>query len=373
MQSIVLARAGLFSSNQKIAMSSALTAAIFDFQGTTLSVDEKAFFRDANPFGYILFARHCTDADTVKRLVDDLKSLSGRDRLPILIDQEGGRVARLKPPHWPKYPPARVFAELAKKDKEKAHKAVYLNARLIAQDLYHLGITVNCAPLADLPVAGAHDIIGDRAFGTEAEQVVYLARAMAAGLMDGAIVPIVKHIPGHGRAFADSHDEVPVVDTSFETLQATDFVPFKMLANLPMAMTAHVLFTAIDPKHMATLSAEVIDIIRNDIGFKGLLISDALDMKSLASIPLDLRARSALDAGCDIAMHCNSSLAEKMLVAKGVSTLQGESLQRAERAMNSVKVPKHFDDIEGRRMLEELLSDSGDIHDIGHIHAGLVN
>lgn len=348
-----------------------VSAAIYDTAGPELTADEKAFFREVNPFGYILFARHCPDPETVKRLVGELKSLSGRDRLPILIDQEGGRVARLKPPHWAKYPPAGVFAAMARQNREKAHRAVHINARLIAHDLYSLGITVDCAPLADLPVRGAHDIIGDRAFGTEAEQVVYLCRAMAAGLMDGGIVPILKHIPGHGRATADSHDEAPVVSESLEMLRATDFVPFRALANLPMAMTAHVIYTAIDDKRMATLSPDAIGLIRNELNFKGLLMSDALDMKSLHPLPLEERARLALAAGCDIALHCNSTFAEKQQVAKGVCALEGESLARAERAMNSVKAPKHFDPAEARQTLELLLSDTEDAYKTGYIHAGL--
>lgn len=352
---------------------SVLSAAIYDSEGATLTAEEKAFFRDVNPYGYILFARHCPDPETVKRLVGELKNIGGRDRLPILIDQEGGRVARLKPPHWNKYPPARVFAELAKKDSEKAHRACYLNARLIAHDLYALGITVDCAPLADIPVEGAHDVIGDRAFGHTSEQVTYLARAQAAGLMDGGIVPVLKHIPGHGRAQADSHDEIPVVNASIEQLRATDFVPFKALPNLPMGMTAHVMYTAIDDKNMATLSKKTIDLIRNELGFKNLLMSDALDMKSLAKMPLDERARASLAAGCDIALHCNSSFQDKKQVAKGVCVLAGESLARAERAMNAVKAPTNFDVEEARQTLQELLSDITDIHKIGHIHVGLNN
>jgi len=352
-------------------MSSRLSAAIFDTEGATLTADEKAFFKDVNPFGYILFSRHCASPEAVKRLIGELKSLSGRDRLPILIDQEGGRVARLKPPHWPKYPPAGVFAGMMKFDRDKAHKAAHLNARLIAHDLYELGITVDCAPLADLPVQGAHDIIGDRAFGTEAEQVIYLARAMAAGLMEGGIVPILKHIPGHGRATADSHDEVPVVNEPLDVLRATDFIPFKALANLPMAMTAHVLYTAIDDQNMATLSKKTINLIRKELGFNGLLLTDALDMKSMAKMPLDKRASASLAAGCDIALHCNSSFKEKLEVAKGVCALEGESLERANRAMASVKTPKTFDPDAGRQKLEMLLSDITDVYKTGRIHVGL--
>lgn len=348
----------------------AISAVIFDPEAATLGDNEKAFFRDVNPYGYILFARHCIDREQVKRLVGDLKSISGRDRLPILIDQEGGRVARLKPPHWPKYPAAGVFAKIAETDRERAHNAVYLNARLIAHDLYEIGITVDCAPLADLPVEGAHDIIGDRAFGRDADQVIYLARAMAMGLMDGGVVPVVKHIPGHGRATADSHDEVPVVNESLETLRTTDFKPFKALSNLPMAMTAHVVYSAIDKK-MATLSKKTIDLIRNEIGFKGLLMSDALDMRSMAGMSLDERARASLEAGCDVALHCNSPLKEKLEVAKGVGELKGEALARGIRAMESIRAVKSIDPKTAREKLEALLSDTQNAYDIGYIHAGL--
>ena len=265
-------------------------------------------------------------------------------------------MARLKPPHWPKYPPAKVFADMAKHDRDKAHKAVYLNARLIANDLYTLGITVDCAPLADLPVEGAHDIIGDRAFGTEASQVVYLARAMAMGLMEGGIVPILKHIPGHGRAFSDSHHELPVVEESLEVLRATDFVPFKALSNLPMAMTAHVKYTAIDDKHMATQSKAAIDLIRGELGFKGLLMSDDISMKAMEG-NLGERARTSLAAGCDVVLHCNATLQEKQEAMKGVTALEGESLLRAERSMASVKVPKTFDHDQARHALENLLAE----------------
>ena len=337
-------------------MASPISAAIFDSETTTFTADEKAFFKDVNPFGFILFARHCDTPESVKRQISELKSLLGRDRLPVLIDQEGGRVARLKPPHWPKYPPAKVFADMAKHDRDKAHKAVYLNARLIANDLYTLGITVDCAPLADLPVEGAHDIIGDRAFGTEASQVVYLARAMAMGLMEGGIVPILKHIPGHGRAFSDSHHELPVVEESLEVLRATDFVPFKALSNLPMAMTAHVKYTAIDDKHMATQSKAAIDLIRGELGFKGLLMSDDISMKAMEG-NLGERARTSLAAGCDVVLHCNATLQEKQEAMKGVTALEGESLLRAERSMASVKVPKTFDHDQARHALENLLAE----------------
>jgi beta-N-acetylhexosaminidase len=337
-------------------MAQALAAAIFDCEGATLTADEKAFFKEVNPYGYILFVRHCGSPEEVKRLVGELKSLSGNDRLPILIDQEGGRVARLKPPHWPKYPPASVYAAMALRDREKAHRATYINARLIARDLYDLGITVDCAPLADLPVEGAHEIISDRAFGTDPDRVIFLGRAMAAGLMDGGIVPVLKHIPGHGRAFADSHFELPVVRESLETLRKTDFVPFKALASLPMAMTAHVLYTAIDEKNMATQSKPVIDLIRGELGFSGLLMSDDLSMKAMTGT-LEERARTTLAAGCDVILHCNATLAEKQEAAKGVKPLEGIHLARAEKAMQAVKPPKTYDHQQARSQLDALLSE----------------
>lgn len=333
----------------------AISAAIFDSEGPVLTADEKRFFRDVNPYGFILFARHCETTESVNRLVGELKSLTGNDHLPILIDQEGGRVARLKPPHWPKYPPAQVFADMAKHDLEKAQKATYLNARLIAHDLYSLGITVDCAPLADLPVEGAHDVIGDRAFGKKAEQVIALARAMANGLIDGGIVPVLKHIPGHGRAFSDSHHELPVVNTPLEELRATDFVPFKALADLPMAMTAHVRFTAIDSEHIATQSKTVIDLIRGELGFDNLLMSDDLSMKAMHG-SLKERTTTSLNAGCDVVLHCNSTFSEKVEVADVLTPMEGKALKRGENAMASVAPPTPYDPKEIRAELEELLA-----------------
>ena len=337
-------------------MTTPLSAAIFDTEGPVMTAEEKVFFRDVNPYGFILFARHCDSPESVKRQISELKSLLGRDRLPVLIDQEGGRVARLRPPHWPKYPPAKIFADMARFDRDKAHRATYLNARLIAHDLFSLGITVDCAPLADLPIEGAHDIIGDRAFGREPEQVIFLARAMAMGLMEGGIVPILKHIPGHGRAFTDSHHELPVVTESLEVLRATDFVPFKALSNLPMAMTAHVHYTAIDDQHMATQSKKAIDLIRGELGFKGLLMSDDISMKAMDG-DLEHRANTALAAGCDVVLHCNSSFAEKLEAMRGVGTMTGVSLERGIKAMNSVKPPKTFDPDQTRSALDELLAE----------------
>lgn len=332
-----------------------LTAVIYGVQGTDLTPEETAFFKASNPFGYILFTRNIENPQQVKRLIGELKSLSGRERLPVLIDQEGGRVARLRPPHWRAYPPAKAFAAVAERDRDMAGRAVYMNARMMAQELYELGFTVDCAPLADLPAAGAHDVIGDRAFGCDPGQVIALAGAQADGLMDSGIVPVLKHMPGHGRASCDSHHELPVVDVSLEVLRSTDFVPFKALAHLPMGMTAHVLYTAIDGQRMATVSPAAITLIREEIGFDGLLMSDDLSMKAMEG-NFTQRARDALAAGCDIALHCNGDMAEMRAVAEGVSALGGASLARAQQAMQAIGQPKPFDMAQAKALLDDVLS-----------------
>ncbi len=332
-----------------------LTAAIYGFEGKTLTDAEKHFFAEQNPYGYILFARNCESPDQLKRLIESLYAIHKRSVLPILIDQEGGRVARLKPPHWPAYPPAKTFADVACHDMEKAKEATYLNARLIASDLASMSITVNCAPLADLPVKGAHDIIGDRAFGCEIPQVVALARAQAEGLMDGGVVPVLKHIPGHGRAFADSHEELPIVREPLDVLRKTDFEPFKQLADLPMGMTAHVLYTAIDDKNLATVSPAAIRLIREDIGFNGLLMSDDLSMKAMEG-DFTKRAQDVLSAGCDVVLHCNGKMHEMQAIAKGIKPLSGKSLERAEKAMQVAGKAKQFNVASARSELQSMLA-----------------
>ena len=335
-------------------MAASIASGIFGVSGTKLTKEEKELFQRINPYGFILFARNCETPQQVSALVEELKSVSARARVPVLIDQEGGRVARLKPPHWPAFPPAAKLAAIASSSLEQAQKAVYLNARLIARELSALGITVNCAPLADLPVEGAHDVIGDRAFGHDAGQVIALARAMAQGLSDGGVVPILKHIPGHGRPRADSHEELPVVTESLEVLRATDFVPFKALRDLPMGMTAHVLFTAIDDKHMATVSPKAISIIREEIGFDGLLMSDDLSMKAMEG-DFAQRTRDALAAGCDVVLHCNGKMEEMLEVAQALPALSGKAYERAMRAMASVGDAQPLNVEEARHQRDELL------------------
>ncbi len=328
-----------------------ISPAIFGCLSTSLSAEEKAFFRDVNPYGYILFARNCESPEQIRSLVEELHACTSRYRLPILIDQEGGRVARLRPPHWPAFPSAQKLTQA----KGNSQRAVYLNARLIALELAALGITVNCAPLADIPVLGAHDIIGDRAYGNTAEAVISHARAMANGLLDGGIVPVLKHIPGHGRANADSHLELPVVDTSLAELQATDFVPFKALNDLPMGMTAHVLYSAIDDKNLATVSPRAIAMIRDEIGFDGLLMSDDLSMKAMAG-DFTQRTKATLAAGCDVVLHCNGDMAEMQAISKGFQPLSGKNLERATRAMQIPLTEVVFDAKEARIELAGMLA-----------------
>ncbi len=293
-----------------------MKAVITDCTGTTLSAEEKDLFSEQQPYGYILFQRHCESSDQVKALIDTYYELTDRKWLPILIDQEGGRVQRLKPPIWRKYPPASTFADLFQTDPQKATRACYLNSYVLGRELKSLGITVDCAPLADIPVKGSHDVIGDRAFGDHAESVIALARVQAYGLLAAGILPVLKHIPGHGRASVDSHESLPTVETDLATLRSTDFEPFRALNTLPYGMTAHITYEAIDPKQPATLSRDVISLIREEIGFTGILMSDDISMKALSGSLTDI-TQGCIEAGCDVALHCNGSFEarEEVLMA----------------------------------------------------------
>jgi beta-N-acetylhexosaminidase len=321
---------------------SSVKAAIFGLNGLTLSDEEKRFFVAQNPLGFILFARNCESPEQLRGLTRSLLNIVERTDVPILIDQEGGRVSRLKPPHWRKPPPAKIFADYATATSiREAAAAIYANTRLIARELHALGITVDCAPLADVPVVDAHDIIGDRAFGTEPQQVAELAGAMAQGLLDGGVLPVLKHIPGHGRARADSHEELPTVHESLEVLRKTDFVPFKALAHLPMGMTAHILYTAIDAEHPATLSPSVIRIVREEIGFNGLLMSDDLSMKALRGSFAE-RTQQSLAAGCDVVLHCNGDMSEMQSIAEALPALSPKADARFVQAWAQLKKPTSF-------------------------------
>lgn len=332
-----------------------VTTAIYGLKGLKLDKEEKAFFRDAEPWGFILFARNVGGVRQLSRLTLELRDCVGRD-VPILIDQEGGRVARLKPPTWRKAPPAQVFGQLFLRDEEAAIEATRLNHRLLAHELRTVGIDVDCAPVADLRIEGADAIIGDRAFGTRPEPIVHLGRAAMEGLMAGGVAPIVKHIPGHGRAKADSHLELPVVPEEHGLLSETDFAPFKGLADAPMAMTAHIVYADIDSDRPATQSAEVIGrVIRGEIGFEGLLMTDDLSMKALSGTFRE-RGERSLAAGCDMLLHCNGEMAEMVAVAEGTARLDGKRLERAEKAEAARERIEEFDPAEAESRLNDLLA-----------------
>ena len=309
------------------------SAAILGLAGKTLTDDERAFFSEVQPLGYILFARNVETPAQVRALVDDLRGLvTGHDPV-VLIDQEGGRVQRLKPPHWRFAPPMADFGALYTQDKDAAKAALILNNQLIGQELAELGIDVDCAPVMDVPVADAHDIIGNRAFSRDPHEVADMAIAACDGLIAAGVVPVIKHIPGHGRARADSHLELPVVEADLASLRASDFVPFAAFPKSgrpAMAMTAHVVYTAIDPDKPATTSAKVIgDIIRGEFGFKGVLMSDDLGMKALGG-PYDHRTAAALAAGCDVVLHCDGNLADMRDIAKALRPLGANGLRAME-------------------------------------------
>jgi len=308
------------------------SAAIYGCAGLTLSDAEQRFFLETSPWGFILFARNIDTPEQVRALTAALRETVGW-QAPILIDQEGGRVARLRPPHWRSYPPGRLYGELYLEDKALGLEAAELGGRLIAEELMSLGIDVDCLPVLDVPVSGAHDVIGDRAYGETVEVIAALAKAASRGLLAGGVLPVIKHIPGHGRAGVDSHTSLPVVDAAWDLLSGTDFAPFKAFSDAPLAMTAHVIYSAIDADRPATTSRRVIDdVIRGEIGFAGCLMSDDLSMQALDG-GLGARARASIAAGCDLVLHCNGDPAEMAEIALEVPTLAGEALERAEKTL----------------------------------------
>jgi beta-N-acetylhexosaminidase len=329
--------------------------AIYGLAGPALSAAETAFFLETQPFGFILFARNIESPAQVRALTAALRQTVGDPKAPVLIDQEGGRVARLKPPQWAARPPGARFGALYAQNPEVAREATYLNARLIAHDLADLGINVDCLPVLDVPQPGAHDIIGDRAFAADPAVIIDLGRAQIEGLLDGGVLPVMKHIPGHGRAGSDSHLELPRVTAEAEELSAVDFVTFRSLDSCPMAMTAHVVYDSIDPQRPATTSPKVIrDVIRGEIGFDGLLMSDDLSMKALDG-PLDVRAKAALFAGCDVVLHCNGDMDEMKDVATQAKALEGAALRRANHALSLLVTPPAFDAAAAQARLDALL------------------
>ena len=334
-------------------------AFITGVSGPEVLAAERDFIRSERPWGFILFKRNIETPRQVALLVEELRNLVGEANAPVLIDQEGGRVQRLGPPHWPAYPPGALFGALYDIDPALGLSAARISARLIAADLDELGINVDCLPLADVPIEGADAVIGDRAYGTRPEKVAAIARAVTRGLQDGGILPVLKHIPGHGRATADSHFRLPQVKTSKDELERTDFAAFQPLADLPMAMTAHVVFCALDPVHPATTSATIIEqVIRGVIGFQGLLMSDDVSMNALSGSIAE-RTRAILAAGCDVVLHCNGKLEEMRAVAAEAPELSGNALERARLALASRKEPEPFDRAAARAELEAMMSRSG--------------
>ena len=308
------------------------SAFITGLSGLSLTADEAAFVRAAQPAGLILFARNIDHPEQVRRLIADAQAAVGAAVL-VLIDQEGGRVQRLRPPHWRSLPSGAAYAHRAVADEGATVEQARTIARLVAHDLRALGITGNCTPVLDLPMAGAHAVVGDRALGTEPGRVARLGRAIAEGLMAGGVLPVMKHMPGHGRATADTHLELPTVDTPETELAATDFAPFKALSDLPAGMTAHVVFAAIDPHSPASTSAIVTErIIRGGIGFDGLLLSDDLSMQALTGA-IGERAAAVIRAGSDLALHCNGQLDEMHAVAAAVPPLTTKAKARLDRAL----------------------------------------
>jgi beta-N-acetylhexosaminidase len=334
----------------------AARAFITDVAGTVLTDRERAFFRESEPWGLIVFKRNINTPEQVRRLTDSFREAVGRADAPVLVDQEGGRVQRLGPPHWPAYPAGGDYGRLYDRDREAGLAAARLGARLIATDLAAVGIDVDCWPLADVPVAGADAVIGGRAFGTDPDKVAAIAGAVAEGLRDGGVLPIVKHIPGHGRALADSHHELPVVNADRVTLEATDFRAFRLVADIPLAMTAHVVFTAIDPVTPATTSATIVrEVIRELIGFDGLLMTDDISMQALTG---DMRARSraSIAAGCDVVLHCNGRFDEQRAVAEAVPVLEGAAARRAAAALAWRRPAPEIDVADARRRFAAMMA-----------------
>jgi beta-N-acetylhexosaminidase len=319
-----------------------MRAFITGVAGTTLTTTERQFVQEADPWGLILFKRNVTTPDALRRLIGEFRGTVGR-QAPVLVDQEGGRVQRLRPPHWQAYPAGAVYGAVFDRDPDAGLRAARLGGRLIANDLAQLGIDVDCAPVADLPAAGADPVIGDRAYGTDPAKVAALAGTFATGLMEGGVLPVLKHLPGHGRATADSHQRLPVVTANRAALDGTDFAAFRPLCGLPLGMTAHVVFTAVDPVAPATTSANIVKhVIRDSIGFTGLLMSDDISMGALSG-SLAERTRAAIAAGCDVVLHCNGVLSEMLEVAAQTPALAGEAAQRAGAALAARKPPAAID------------------------------
>ena len=334
----------------------AARAFITGLAGLTISANERTFLRDAQPWGLIIFKRNVSTPPQVSELVHSFRNILGWEA-PVLVDQEGGRVQRLGPPHWATFPPGVRYGELYDRDPASGIAAARLAGHLLAADLRCLGIDVDCLPIADVPVADGDPVIGDRAYGSEPGKVAAIAKAIAEGLQLGGVLPVVKHLPGHGRATADSHHGLPVVNTDRATLEATDFAAFRPLAGLPLGMTAHVVFSAIDPVAPATTSVTMVrQVIRGFIGFQGLLMSDDISMKALSGTIAE-RSRASLAAGCDVVLHCNGDLSEMAAVAGEAPELSGESAKRADAALAARSAPEEFDAEAARKVFTQMVAD----------------
>lgn len=333
-------------------------AVIFGCAGPELLAEEASFFADTRPWGFILFGRNIASLAQVADLIASLRESIGRPDAPVLIDQEGGRVQRFKPPLVPQYPSGADLGALYLANRDAGLRATWIMSRLHAFDLHPLGITVDCLPVLDVPSPGGHEVIGSRAYGMTPDVVCALGAAASEGLKAGGMLPVIKHVPGHGRAGADTHHELPHVDASRAELSARDFVPFKALAGEAMAMSAHVVFTDIDPDNPATTSRRVIDeVIRGEIGFDGLLMSDDVSMNALSG-DFATRTRAILAAGCDVTLHCNGDRAEMEAVASVTPELSGESLRRAESVMAAFRAPDDSDEAALREEFEGLMAAS---------------
>jgi len=326
-------------------------ATILDAEGHRLTADEKALFRDSKPFGFILFARNIDTPDQVRALCDDFREAAGHDA-PITIDQEGGRVQRLRAPTWREWQPPLDFVKAAG---EKAAEAMYIRFRLIAHELYALGIDSNCAPMVDVPGPDTHEFLYNRCYGLDAASIAMMGQAANDGMLAGGVLPVIKHIPGHGRATADSHFELPRVTAPHADLERVDFAPFKALRDTPMGMTAHVVYEAIDTAP-ATLSTRMMQVIRDDIGFDNLIMTDDISMKALSGSLSDL-SRDAIAAGCDVILHCNGTLTERAEVAQAAGEMGEAALRRAQRALSYRQKPDDIDITALEAQLEALLGE----------------
>ena len=331
---------------------------IFGLEGTRLTETEKAFFKTEQPFGYILFARNIENPEQLLELTNQLHALTPNKTI-IFIDQEGGRVQRMSRPHWRQYPTMATFGKMAEGELESAKEALSLNLQLLCDDLTSVGINANCLPLLDVPIDGADPIIGDRAFGTNSDIVEKLGEVCIEGLLASGVLPVIKHIPGHGRADVDSHLALPIVTTDLDELEETDFQPFRTLKLAPFAMTAHVVYTAIDPDNPATLSEKVIGgIIREKIGFEGLLMTDDVSMKALTGSLEDI-SLNALSAGCDLVLHCNGNMAEMKRITSVIPNLPSEGVQRRDQLLKNLKTRMSLDTEAIENRYNQLLAAAG--------------